>query len=172
MTVLDSKLFSNDDVGDAKFEVSELVGLELYYLHEDGSHSMKEINLLLWMSKQVAWEVKHAPMLYFGYLDPPPHALLRQRGSWRSISVSQPIRCRRDGHTVTYPVDFNAGFDWLDHYLCTLCIDLFFTRHDKRPAENELTFPRQSCADPSAGTNNGPSNIVFRIVYWRPLGVV
>lgn len=72
MTVLDSKLFSNDDVGDAKFEVSELVGLELYYLHEDGSHSMKEINLLLWMSKQVAWEVKHAPMLYFGYLDPPP----------------------------------------------------------------------------------------------------
>ena len=73
MTVLDwDKLSSNDHVGDARFDVSELVKdapqpdprTGLYDEAEDGSHPMKEFHLPLVTAKEMSWEAKHNPVLH------------------------------------------------------------------------------------------------------------
>jgi phosphatidylserine decarboxylase len=74
LTVLDwDKLSSNDHVGDARFDVSELVKdapqpdprTGLYGEDGDGSHPMKEFRLPLVTAKGVSWEAKHNPVLCF-----------------------------------------------------------------------------------------------------------
>lgn len=73
MTVLDwDKLSSNDHVGDARFDVSELVKdapqpdpkTGLYDEADDGSHPMKEFHLPLVTAKEMPWEAKHNPVLH------------------------------------------------------------------------------------------------------------
>lgn len=77
LTVLDwDKLSSNDYVGDARFDVAELVKdapqpdsrTGLYDMDEDGSHPMKEFSLPLVTAKEAAWEAKHTPVLHVRYV--------------------------------------------------------------------------------------------------------
>ena len=75
LTVLDwDKLSSNDHVGDARFDVSELVkdapqpdpNTGLYDEDDDDkSYPMKEYRLPLVTAKEVPWESKHNPVLHF-----------------------------------------------------------------------------------------------------------
>jgi phosphatidylserine decarboxylase len=73
LSVLDwDKLSSNDHVGDAGFSVAELLAnapmknpeTGLYPEDQDGTQDgMKEFQLPLQTDKQVAWEMKHQPVL-------------------------------------------------------------------------------------------------------------
>lgn len=144
LTVLDwDKLSSNDYVGDAKFDVSELVkdapqpraGLGLYDLDADGSHPTKEFNLPLGTSKEVAWEAKYAPMLHVRAKFQ-PYALLRQR-FWAQYLKQYDAD---DTDTLSH-VELTSMLDSLGSTLSAQTIDSFFTRHDKHPAEDELTIP-------------------------------
>lgn len=144
LTVLDwDKLSSNDYVGDAKFDVSELVkdapqpraGLGLYDLDEDGSHPMKEFSLPLGTSKEVGWEAKHSPMLHFRAKFQ-PYALLRQR-FWAQYLKQYDAD---DTDTLSH-IELTSMLDSLGSTLSPQTIDSFFIRHDKRPIEDELTFP-------------------------------
>lgn len=74
LTVLDwDKLSSNDHVGDARFDVAELVKdapqpdpkTGLYGEDDDGSHPMKEFHLPLVTAKEMPWEAKYNPVLQF-----------------------------------------------------------------------------------------------------------
>lgn len=76
MTVLDwDKLSSNDHVGDARFDVAELVKdapqpdpkTGLYGKDDDGNHPMKEFHLPLVTAKEMPWEAKHNPVLHFRF---------------------------------------------------------------------------------------------------------
>ncbi|KAI6039702.1 phosphatidylserine decarboxylase-domain-containing protein [Pisolithus marmoratus] len=144
LTVLDwDKLSSNDYVGDAKFDISDLVkdapqpraGLGLYDLDEDGSHAMKEFNIPLGTSKEVGWEARHTPMLRFRAKFQ-PYALLRQR-FWAQYLKQYDAD---DTGTLSH-IELTSMLDSLGSTLSAQTIDSFFTRHDKRPAEDELTFP-------------------------------
>jgi phosphatidylserine decarboxylase len=77
LTVLDwDKLSSNDYVGDASFDVSDLITdapqrdseTGLYAAEEEGSHSMKEFALPLTTIKEMPWEAKHNPVLTFRFV--------------------------------------------------------------------------------------------------------
>lgn len=77
MTVLDwDKLSSNDHVGDARFDISELVkdapqpdpNTGLYDEGDDGSHPMKDFHLPLVTAKEMPWEAKYNPVLHFKYV--------------------------------------------------------------------------------------------------------
>ena len=74
LTILDwDKLSSNDYVGDAGFDVSELLAdapqrdpvTGLYAAKEDGDHAMKEFKLPLTTAKEMPWEAKHNPVITF-----------------------------------------------------------------------------------------------------------
>jgi phosphatidylserine decarboxylase len=77
LTVLDwDKLSSNDYIGDANFDVSELVAdapqpdpvTGLYAADEDGDHPMKEFKVSLSTAKEMPWESKHTPVLTFRFV--------------------------------------------------------------------------------------------------------
>ena len=77
LTVLDwDKLSSNDHVGDASFDVCELLAdapqkdpeTGLYVAEEDDDHPMKEFALPLVTTKEVPWEAKHNPILTFRFV--------------------------------------------------------------------------------------------------------
>lgn len=74
LTILDwDKLSSNDHIGDANFDVKELLdsapqpgpNTGLYDADEDGDHPMKEFKLKLSTAKEMPWEAKHNPILTF-----------------------------------------------------------------------------------------------------------
>lgn len=74
LTILDwDKLSSNDHIGDANFDVKELLdsapqpdpNTGLYAADEDGDHPMKEFKLKLSTAKEMPWEAKHNPILTF-----------------------------------------------------------------------------------------------------------
>lgn len=74
LTILDwDKLSSNDHIGDASFDVKELVQSApqpdartgLYASDEDGDHPMKEFKLGLSTAKEMPWEAKHNPAITF-----------------------------------------------------------------------------------------------------------
>jgi phosphatidylserine decarboxylase len=74
LTVLDwDKLSSNDHVGDASFNVKDLLDSApqpdamtgLYAADEDGDHPMKEYKLPLSTEKEMPWEAKHNPVITF-----------------------------------------------------------------------------------------------------------
>lgn len=76
-TVLDwDKLSSNDHVGDAWFDVSELVRdapqpdpkTGLYDEADHGNHRMKEFHLPLVTAKEMPWEAKHNPVLHLRFV--------------------------------------------------------------------------------------------------------
>jgi phosphatidylserine decarboxylase len=77
LTVLDwDKLSSNDYIGEASFDVSELLAnapqrnpdTGLYAEEEDGGHPMKEFALPLTTTKEMPWESKHHPILTFWFV--------------------------------------------------------------------------------------------------------
>jgi phosphatidylserine decarboxylase len=74
LTVLDwDKLSSNDYIGEASFNVSELLAnapqmdpeTGLYAADEDGDHPMKDFKVDLKTAKEMPWEAKHNPVLTF-----------------------------------------------------------------------------------------------------------
>lgn len=74
LTVLDwDKLSSNDHVGDAAFDVSQLTAnvplrdpkTGLYPEEEDGSRTFQEFTLPLSTAKEMPWESKHNPTITF-----------------------------------------------------------------------------------------------------------
>lgn len=78
LTVLDwDKLSSNDYIGEASFDVSELVASApqpdpvtgLYAPEEDGDHPMKEFKIELKTAKEMPWESKHNPILTYRCVD-------------------------------------------------------------------------------------------------------
>lgn len=77
LTVLDwDKLSSNDHVGEAGFNVSELIEKApqmnertgLYPAEEDGTHPMEDLVLPLSTAKEKPWETKHNPVLRIRYV--------------------------------------------------------------------------------------------------------
>jgi Ca2+-dependent lipid-binding protein, contains C2 domain len=77
LTVLDwDKLSSNGYIGDASFDVKELldcapqrdVGTGLYAADEDGDHPMKEFKVGLSTAKEMPWEAKHNPVITFRWV--------------------------------------------------------------------------------------------------------
>ncbi|KAH7884251.1 phosphatidylserine decarboxylase-domain-containing protein [Phlebopus sp. FC_14] len=142
-TVLDwDKLSSNDHVGDARFDVSELVQdapqpdprTGLYNEDEDGSHPMKEFQLPLVTAKEMPWEAKHNPVLKFRARFQPYDAL-RQR-FW-----TQYLRQYDVGDTGAFShLEITSMLDSLGSTLSAQTIDSFFIRHGKRPAEDELSL--------------------------------
>lgn len=73
LAILDwDKLSSNDHIGDASFNVKELIDAApqpgpsgLYAADENGDHPMKEYKLPLVTAKEVPWETKHNPTITF-----------------------------------------------------------------------------------------------------------
>ncbi|KIM63511.1 hypothetical protein SCLCIDRAFT_117153 [Scleroderma citrinum Foug A] len=144
LTVLDwDKLSSNDYVGDARFDVAELVKdapqpdsrTGLYDMDEDGSHPMKEFSLPLVTAKEAAWEAKHTPVLHVSAKFQPYDAL-RQR-FWAQYLRQYDVD---DTDTISR-VELTSMLDSLGSTLSTQTIDSFFTQHDKHPADDELTIP-------------------------------
>lgn len=70
------KLSSNDYIGDASFDVKELLesapqpdpATGLYAADEGGDHPMKKYNLGLGTTKEMPWKAKHNPTLTFRYV--------------------------------------------------------------------------------------------------------
>ncbi|KAG6332884.1 hypothetical protein ID866_6202, partial [Astraeus odoratus] len=137
LTVLDwDKLSSNDYVGDARFDVAELVKdspqpdpcTGLYDLGQEGRHEMKEFVLPLVTGKEAAWEAKHTPMLQIRAKFQPYDAL-RQR-FW-----AQYLREYDADDTSTLSrVELTSMLDSLGSTLSAQTIDSFYLRHGKRPA--------------------------------------
>lgn len=73
LTILDwDKLSSNDHIGDASFNIKELLDSApqpgpngLYPAGEDGDRPMKEFKMPLVTAKEMPWEAKHNPTISF-----------------------------------------------------------------------------------------------------------
>ena len=74
LTVCDwDKLSSNDHVGDASFDVAQLLAnapekdetTGLYPKEDGGARSMRDFTLPLQTAKEVSWESKHNPTITF-----------------------------------------------------------------------------------------------------------
>ncbi|KAF9220448.1 hypothetical protein BS17DRAFT_797725 [Gyrodon lividus] len=144
LTVLDwDKLSSNDHVGDARFDVSELVKdapqpdprTGLYGEDGDGSHPMKEFQLPLMTAKEMPWEAKHNPVLRFRAKFQPYDAL-RQR-FWAQYLEQYDA----DDTGALSHLEITSMLDSLGSTLSAQTIDSFFIRYGKRPADDELTIP-------------------------------
>ncbi|KAL4064564.1 phosphatidylserine decarboxylase-domain-containing protein [Scleroderma yunnanense] len=144
LTVLDwDKLSSNDYVGDARFDVAELVKdapqpeprTGLYDMDEDGNRPMKEFSLPLVTAKEAAWEAKYAPVLHVSAKFQPYDAL-RQR-FWAQYLRQYDV----DDTDTLSRLELTSMLDSLGSTLSTQTIDSFFTRHGKHPADDELTIP-------------------------------
>ncbi|KAG1727715.1 phosphatidylserine decarboxylase-domain-containing protein [Suillus lakei] len=131
MTVLDwDKLSSNDHVGDVLLDVGELVrdapqpdlrtGLYADVCGENDAEGsgegreMKQFCLPLTTAKEMPWEAKHNPTI-----------------SFRMIRMILGF--------ISH-VELTSMLDSLGSTLSAQTIDSFFTRHRKRPAEDELTI--------------------------------
>ncbi|KIJ60324.1 hypothetical protein HYDPIDRAFT_177428 [Hydnomerulius pinastri MD-312] len=143
LTVLDwDKLSSNDYVGDARFDVAELVKdapqpdprSGLYGEDQNGSHAMKEFHLPLTTAKEMPWEAKHNPILNFRAKFQPYDAL-RQR-FWAQYLKQYDA----DDTGALSHLEITSMLDSLGSTLSAQTIDSFFIRHGKRPAEDELTI--------------------------------
>ncbi|KAH7926362.1 hypothetical protein BV22DRAFT_1009284 [Leucogyrophana mollusca] len=146
LTVLDwDKLSSNDYVGDAGFDVAELVReapqpdprTGLYGEEEDGggNREMKEFCLPLTTAKEMSWEAKHTPVLTFRSKYQ-PYAALRQRFWQQYLTQYDTDDTGKMSH-----LELTSMLDSLGSTLSAQTIDGFFTRYGKKPAEDELTVP-------------------------------
>lgn len=143
LTVLDwDKLSSNDHVGDASFNVSELLATApqkdevtgLYPEDVDGSHPMQEFKLPLTTAKEMPWEARHKPVLTIR-AKYQPYDALRQR-FWRQYLKQYDTD---DNGTISH-IELTSMLDSLGSTLSKDTVDSFFTRFDKRPREDALTM--------------------------------
>ncbi|KAL6301148.1 phosphatidylserine decarboxylase-domain-containing protein [Sparassis latifolia] len=142
LTVLDwDKLSSNDHVGDASFNVAELIAnapqkeeaTGLYPADEDGLSPMKEFCLPLTTAKEVPWESKHAPVLIFR-AKYQPYDALRQR-FWRQYLKQYDT----DDMGMLSHVELTSMLDSLGSTLSHETVNSFFTRFGKKPHEDVIT---------------------------------
>ncbi|KAJ7017088.1 phosphatidylserine decarboxylase-domain-containing protein [Mycena alexandri] len=147
LTVLDwDKLSSNDYIGEASFNVSELdaaaaergTRIPLYAETEGGDHPMKEFKLKLETGaaggrEPVIWESKHSPVLSFR-AKYQPYSLLRQR-FWRQYLKQYDTD---DTKTLSH-IEITSMLDSLGSTLTADTIDSFFTRFGKDPQHDDLT---------------------------------
>ncbi|KAH9986068.1 phosphatidylserine decarboxylase-domain-containing protein [Russula vinacea] len=144
LTVLDwDKLSSNDHVGDAAIEIAELAenvpkkdpDTGLYPEDEDGTRTFQEFKLPLATVKEMPWESRHAPIITFR-AKYQPYDALRQR-LWSELLNHYDAD---DTRTLSH-IELTSMLDSLGSTLSTETIDSFFTRWDKNPCTDELTFP-------------------------------
>ncbi|KDQ52654.1 hypothetical protein JAAARDRAFT_39909 [Jaapia argillacea MUCL 33604] len=144
LTVLDwDKLTSNDHVGDASFNVSELLvdvpekdpETGLYKAGETGDTPMREFVLGLETDKEVKWEGKHNPTISFK-AKYQPYDALRQR-FWRQYLKQYDTD---DTSTLSH-LELTSMLDSLGSTLAAETVNSFFTRHGKKPQEDDLTIP-------------------------------
>ncbi|KAG5642253.1 hypothetical protein DXG03_003354 [Asterophora parasitica] len=138
------KLSSNDHIGDAAFEVRELIEKApqknpetgLYDKEEEGSHDMVEFKLKLEGSKEngALWEAKHTPIVYIR-AKYQPYDLLRQR-FWRQYLKQYDTD---DTNTISH-LELTSMLDSLGSTLTGDTVDGFFTRHGKNPHTDDLSF--------------------------------
>ncbi|KAJ7070019.1 phosphatidylserine decarboxylase-domain-containing protein [Mycena amicta] len=158
LTVLDwDKLSSNDYIGEASFNVGELVAdapqplpvsstegdaegvnIPLYAEEEGGSHPMKDFKLKLEIGSGngggALWESRHSPVIAFR-AKYQPYSLLRQR-FWRQYLQQYDAD---DTKTLSH-VEITSMLDSLGSTLSASTIDGFFTRHGKDPRQDDLTM--------------------------------
>ncbi|KAJ7899839.1 phosphatidylserine decarboxylase-domain-containing protein [Mycena leptocephala] len=153
LTVLDwDKLTSNDYIGEAAFNVGELVAdapqplplpprgtrIPLYAEEEGGDHPMKEFKLRLEIGagggrEPVIWESKHSPVITFR-AKYQPYSLLRQR-FWRQYLKQYDVD---DTKTLSH-VEITSMLDSLGSTLSGSTVDSFFTRFGKDPRCDDLS---------------------------------
>ncbi|KAF9255142.1 hypothetical protein L218DRAFT_1081995 [Marasmius fiardii PR-910] len=153
LTILDwDKLSSNDYIGDASFDVKELVdsapqpdpetGL---YPTDDGEHPMKEYTLPLITEKGVPWE-KHNPTIKFR-AKYQPYAALRQRFWYQYLKQYD----TDDTLTVSH-LELTSMLDSIGSTLTDSTINSFFTRFNKTPHQDDLTiFEAIQCLETELG---------------------
>ncbi|TFY51364.1 hypothetical protein EVJ58_g10610 [Rhodofomes roseus] len=143
LTVLDwDKLSSNDHVGDASFNVSELLAnapqkdeaTGLYPEDVDGSHPMQEFKLQLTTAKEMPWEARHKPVLTMR-AKYQPYDALRQR-FWRQYLKQYDS----DDTGAISHIELTSMLDSLGSTLSKDTVNSFFTRFNKRPREDTLTY--------------------------------
>ncbi|KAK7042929.1 phosphatidylserine decarboxylase [Paramarasmius palmivorus] len=141
LTILDwDKLSSNDLVGDARFEVKELVDsapqpdpVTGLYPIEEAEHPMKEYTLPLTTDKGTIFD-KHHPEIKFR-AKYQPYAALRQRFWYQYLKQYD----TDDTLSISH-IELTSMLDSLGSTLTNSTIDSFFTRFNKRPHQDELTF--------------------------------
>ncbi|KAF8055577.1 phosphatidylserine decarboxylase-domain-containing protein [Lyophyllum atratum] len=138
------KLSSNDHIGDANFEVRELIEKApqknpetgLYAGEEDGEHDMVEFKLKLDAGKEAGgiWESKHTPLIYVR-AKYQPYDLLRQR-FWRQYLKQYDTD---DTGKISH-LELTSMLDSLGSTLTRDTLNAFFTTHGKQPHLDELTI--------------------------------
>ncbi|KAF5374521.1 hypothetical protein D9615_009031 [Tricholomella constricta] len=137
------KLSSNDHIGDARFEVRELIDKApqknpetgLYDKEEGGDHDMVEYKLKLdGTGGGAIWESKHNPIVYIR-AKYQPYDLLRQR-FWRQYLMQYDTD---DTQTISH-LELTSMLDSLGSTLTRDTVNTFFTTHGKRPHQDDLTF--------------------------------
>ncbi|KAF7296465.1 Phosphatidylserine decarboxylase proenzyme 2 [Mycena chlorophos] len=152
LTVLDwDKLSSNDYIGEASFNVSELVAdapqpmpstddsldIPLYAANEGGNHPMKDFKLKIETGNgngSAVWESKHNPAITFR-AKYQPYSLLRQR-FWRQYLQQYDT----DDTKMLSHIEITSMLDSLGSTLSASTIDGFFTRNGKDPQQDDLTI--------------------------------
>ncbi|KAF6765662.1 phosphatidylserine decarboxylase-domain-containing protein [Ephemerocybe angulata] len=143
LSILDwDKLSANDHIGDASFDVSELVAnapqadpeTGLYPANEESDHPMKEFKLSLETSEGESWKAKHNPTISLR-AKYQPYDALRQR-FWRQYLKQYDTD---DTMTLSH-LELTSMLDSLGSTLTSSTIASFFTRFSKDPHSGELTF--------------------------------
>ncbi|KZT53676.1 hypothetical protein CALCODRAFT_41540 [Calocera cornea HHB12733] len=141
-TVLDwDKITSNDHVGDVSIPLAELLKdvpdkdpqTGLYPADSIGAHGLKELKLRLQTQNNPAWEGKFAPTLTVK-AKYQPYDALRQK-FWRQF-----LKQYDADDTDSYSrIELTSMLDSLGSTLTRETIDAMFSRHNKRPEQDELT---------------------------------
>ncbi|KAL4264791.1 Phosphatidylserine decarboxylase proenzyme 2 [Pleurotus pulmonarius] len=143
LSILDwDKLSSNDHVGDASFDVSDLIegapqpdpNTGLYAAIGAEGHPMKEYKLPLATEKDVAWEARHKPVITVK-AKYQPYAALRQQ-FWRQYIGQYDTD---DTRAISH-LELTSMLDSLGSTLSRSTVNSFFTRHGKDPRSDELTM--------------------------------
>ncbi|KAL5525526.1 hypothetical protein ACEPAG_6862 [Sanghuangporus baumii] len=144
LSVLDwDKLSSNDHVADAFLNVNELIknapkrdeATSLYPVDAGKLESeMQEFKLNLSTEKEMPWETKHNPVLTVR-AKYQPYDLLRQQ-FWREYLKEYDT----DDTGTLSRLEITSMLDSLGSTLSKETIDSFFTRHGKKPEEDEITM--------------------------------
>ncbi|KAK0469409.1 phosphatidylserine decarboxylase-domain-containing protein [Desarmillaria tabescens] len=142
LTILDwDKLSSNDHIGDASFDLKELLdnapqadeetGL---YPFTDEDQAMSDFKLPLTTGKDMPWESKHAPVISVRAMYQ-PYAALRQR-FWRQFLKQYDTD---DTETLSH-IEITSMLDSLGSTLTRLTVNSFWTRFNKNSHTDELTI--------------------------------
>lgn len=160
--VLDwDKISSNDHIGDATFNIEELVKSApvpdketgLYAPEEDGIGEMKEYQLPLTTGSQVPWESKHSPMITFKCVSQRfPFSSLSCRPSRAKYQSYDALRQKfwrqylkqydADDTNTIARVELTSMLDSLGSTLGGETINSFYTRNGLDPNKDELSIPQ------------------------------